>query len=880
MGTGSSKESLTMGALLTQLAQAKEDGTPSEIFQLAERMAKKVKTEFGISEDEAQYVIKDPFTYKTEKGAEDTRLITSYISTVARDRDYEVVMPEGGDLADYRTLPVVLYGHRYGELGVGKNIWIVPNSEESVSKMFGLVARTKYASVKANPFADQVYNWQMEDMPMGKSIGFIPVDWLTPDDKGWATLFDKWVKRVTAFLKAKGREVTQDLLEPVKRIFTKWLLLEYSDVMVPSNAHAVNLALRKGLIYPEEQKKLVDPEDQKQFLSEHSITDIEAHTTAHVLESLKADGQISADGTAGLHLPYDGVIPDPRRPIEIPYLEGKRVLTEEDIEDHWESVRTKVDDSTEVQAEGGRLFDEESLIESARIAIDGNEGEVSFETLKEGDYIPPEPESEDRSVFTPFHFKEARIGMDGRPELPDGMWNDSLPKSFDIAEYEDANVVFRHGIFTQYLECKVKEIYVNTYDIPSPLVGTYLVAIEEMTKDFDVEDTRRFSGNGVETPPSREWIQLNSKDRRRFLVGGSQYCKYTDEGLSKLSIPLVKDFAPGWYGLQFSIITSMEYEAFSDEMMGKIHQYANENHVLRGEKFALSGKFLEPSGVKWEDLVLESKDLLKVTKSLELATQRENGRSRGLLFAGPPGTGKTFTGKAILDDTDSTFIWLSARDMMYSWPPRVIALAFDMAHRLAPTVLFMEDIDHSLDVDMLKTEMDGMRTSRGVVTILTTNTPERLPLALVDRPGRFHHVLHFDLPNAEERAEMLRMWADGIDEKVLKEVVDCTEGLSGAHIRELVDFAEVIAEDEGIDIGKALVLSMLRMNEQVELVSELTNVSKSGIIENSDETTPDMIEAARMLLEVDDTEKANPGDRTPNDNPLDKRLQFMEGDPV
>ena len=234
---------ITLDAFMTQLGE-----TSSILLPVAEDVAERAKTDYGLKVDNAEFVLKDAIPEVLEKGTETERTIKSYITTIAKDRDNEAVLPEGAIMDDYNMLKIVLYGHQYDKLGVGKNLWIVANNRHSVEGVYGLIALTKYATIKANPFADQVYNWRMEDMPMGESIGFIPVEYFTPDDKEWSKLFDSWVKRAAAYMQSKTREITDDLFEGLKRIYTKWIMLEYSDVMMPSNAHAVTLAVSKGLL--------------------------------------------------------------------------------------------------------------------------------------------------------------------------------------------------------------------------------------------------------------------------------------------------------------------------------------------------------------------------------------------------------------------------------------------------------------------------------------------------------------------------------------------------------------------------------------------------------------------------------------------------------
>lgn len=248
-------DDITLDAFMTQLgeiAKANVSAAASSVMRVAERVAKRAKSDYGLKVDDAQYVLKDSMLPAREKGTSEAkgkdRFVESYISTIAKDRDSEVILPEAVILDDYRELQIVLYGHDYSALGMGKNLWVVPNDRSSIDRMNSLIARTVFASAKANPFAEQVYQWYVENMPMGDSIGFIPVEWVEPDDKNWNKIYDAWVKRATDFLKTKGREATDDLLEGIKRIFTKVIMLEYSKVMIPSNPFAVSVAVEKGLL--------------------------------------------------------------------------------------------------------------------------------------------------------------------------------------------------------------------------------------------------------------------------------------------------------------------------------------------------------------------------------------------------------------------------------------------------------------------------------------------------------------------------------------------------------------------------------------------------------------------------------------------------------
>ena len=122
-------------------------------------------------------------------------------------------------------------------------------------------------------------------------------------------------------------------------------------------------------------------------------------------------------------------------------------------------------------------------------------------------------------------------------------------------------------------------------------------------------------------------------------------------------------------------------------------------------------------------------------------------------------------------------------------------------------------------VDLLKTELDGIKKNKGVVTILTTNFPEKLPDALLDRPGRFSDVLNFDLPDESVRIKMIQKWL-GIEE-VPKEILAATAGFSGAHMWEFIEYAKSIAEEEGISVSDALTVSLNKIKKQRELIRQI-----------------------------------------------------------
>jgi ATP-dependent 26S proteasome regulatory subunit len=139
-----------------------------------------------------------------------------------------------------------------------------------------------------------------------------------------------------------------------------------------------------------------------------------------------------------------------------------------------------------------------------------------------------------------------------------------------------------------------------------------------------------------------------------------------------------------------------------------------------------------------------------------------------------------------------------------------VAAACRMARTLAPAMIVLEDVDLvAEDRDLydgsqpilfqLLNEMDGLAEDADVVFVLTTNRLEVLEQALAARPGRVDEAVELPLPDAEGRRRLLSLYSEGLDVRAgdMTRVVEQTEGLSPAFIRELVRRAALIAAEEG-----------------------------------------------------------------------------------
>ena len=117
----------------------------------------------------------------------------------------------------------------------------------------GLIAKTVYANHEE---ARKVYDYRKDGFPLANSIGFIPLEYESSGNSFWSEKTDNWEDTLKEW-KANYREVygKRPKGEP-DTIYTKWILLEYSDVPVPSNPEAIQLAISKGLIQGKMKKEL------------------------------------------------------------------------------------------------------------------------------------------------------------------------------------------------------------------------------------------------------------------------------------------------------------------------------------------------------------------------------------------------------------------------------------------------------------------------------------------------------------------------------------------------------------------------------------------------------------------------------------------------
>lgn len=191
---------------------------------------------------------------------------------------------------------------------------------------------------------------------------------------------------------------------------------------------------------------------------------------------------------------------------------------------------------------------------------------------------------------------------------------------------------------------------------------------------------------------------------------------------------------------------------------------------------------------------------------------------RGILLIGAPGTGKTLLAKAVANEANVPFYFVSGSEfveMFVGVGANRVRDTFEQAKQTSPAIIFVDEIDavgrhrgaglggghdeREQTLNQILVEMDGFDSRDAVIVMAATNRPDILDPALL-RPGRFDRRIILDIPSLNDREEILKIHAEGkpISPKVNWRVVaERTSGFSGADLANLVNEAAILAARQG-----------------------------------------------------------------------------------
>lgn len=179
-------------------------------------------------------------------------------------------------------------------------------------------------------------------------------------------------------------------------------------------------------------------------------------------------------------------------------------------------------------------------------------------------------------------------------------------------------------------------------------------------------------------------------------------------------------------------------------------------------------------------------------------------QTKGVLLFGPPGTGKTLLAKAVATESGANFINVPVSAIASKWfgeGERSVRAVFTLAEKVAPSVVFVDEVDSLLGrrertgeheaMRKMKNEFmsawDGLRSADpgSVLVLAATNRPFDLDEAAIRRLPRRILV---DLPDYQAREQILRALlaqetlADDFDYAA---VANATTDFSGSDLKNL-----------------------------------------------------------------------------------------------
>lgn len=203
---------------------------------------------------------------------------------------------------------------------------------------------------------------------------------------------------------------------------------------------------------------------------------------------------------------------------------------------------------------------------------------------------------------------------------------------------------------------------------------------------------------------------------------------------------------------------------------------------------------------------------------------------RGMLLFGPPGTGKTLIAKAVATESNSVFFSISASSLLSKYlgeSEKLVRALFYLAKRLAPSIIFIDEIDSLLTARSdnenessrrIKTEVliqwsalsnaiaqndhsDGVSDNR-VLVLAATNLPWAIDEAA---RRRFSRRVYIPLPDYETRllhiTKLMSKQTNNLSVEDYEEIAKLTEGYSGS---DLTGLAKEAAMEPIRDIGDKL----------------------------------------------------------------------------
>jgi transitional endoplasmic reticulum ATPase len=234
--------------------------------------------------------------------------------------------------------------------------------------------------------------------------------------------------------------------------------------------------------------------------------------------------------------------------------------------------------------------------------------------------------------------------------------------------------------------------------------------------------------------------------------------------------------------------------------------FNQELNAIKLQKLSTLQKSTTPKKIYFSDIggykeiKEELLEIINDTKNIE----NKNTNMTCILLQGPPGTGKTYIAQALANESKLPIFILDSTDILSSSyigeAEKQVKLIFEKAKENSPCIFFIDEIDALLSPrnekrnsssennikNLLLSYIDGVHEMNGVTLIGATNNISNIEPAFL-RSGRFEHQFFINIPNYEDRLEIIKINLDknelNTDPKVTREyMAEETNTLSAADL--------------------------------------------------------------------------------------------------
>ena len=244
-------------------------------------------------------------------------------------------------------------------------------------------------------------------------------------------------------------------------------------------------------------------------------------------------------------------------------------------------------------------------------------------------------------------------------------------------------------------------------------------------------------------------------------------------------------------------------------------------------------KFDDIAGM--DDLKKEMMQIVDILKKSKEYNEKGIRQTKGIIFEGTPGNGKTLFAKALAEEAGVNFIASKGADFqsaVMSMGSRKIKTLFKKAKKYRPCIIFIDEFDgigerrnyagsgvdkeNNRIITAMLNEMDGFDTQDGVLVIAATNSYGSLDPALI-RPGRFD--LKYNIPNPDQatRVKLIDLYTKN---KILSEDIN-KERLAASFENLSCSAIETI-------LNEATMLSILEKRENISIDNIILAAQKTN----------------------------------------------------